>query len=208
MYPGDALDAINKLIKKDRTLIYMIPRSPKSHQPDGIYGFYKPGPFNFLSNMINVPIEYNGITYPSVENFFVASKTSPRNQDIKLKVAGMQSKDAKKFGRGRGIKLRKDWNKIKFHSMLYALRKKFNQDKYKALLLGTGNRYIEESNWWGDISMGAEETTGFGYNILGFMLMHIREELRQNKLFDFIYNFESVDPRFSLKINIPINEVG
>ena len=202
--PGDKFDKINKLIKSDRTLIYNIPSSPKI---DGIFGFYKPGPMNFLSNMINVPIEYNGITYPSVENFFVASKTATRNTDIKLRVAGMQSAEAKKFGRSKGIKLRSDWNKIKFHSMLYALRKKFSNIKYRNLLLATGNLYIEETNWWGDITMGAEETMGFGYNILGYMLMHIREELRTNIKYDFIYNFVSVDPRFSMYINIKYEEV-
>ena len=55
-----------------------------------------------------------------------------------------------------------------------------NLDKYSnptmaALLATTGNRYLEETNWWNDKIWGI--CGGIGQNFLGRVIMQIRTDL-------------------------------
>lgn len=48
-----------------------------------------------------------------------------------------------------------------------------DKDNYE-LLMATGNKYLEERNWWGDLYWGRDKE-GNGENMLGKLLMEIRE---------------------------------
>ena len=58
------------------------------------------------------------------------------------------------------------------------LRVKFSSPDLKEKLLSTGDRYLVEGNSWGDVYWGV--CGGKGINMLGKLLMQIREELRSN----------------------------
>ena len=44
----------------------------------------------------------------------------------------------------------------------------------KQRLLATGQRYLEETNHWGDLYYGVDYRTGKGQNVLGQILMKVR----------------------------------
>ena len=166
---------------------------PSIRTPDGIYGFYgkthagKYEPINeygFLSNMVVIdkPIVYQDIAYYSVENFYVAMKSL--SQETRKKISRMDPKKSKGFG--RTLKLRADWEDIKYSVLLYGLREKFKLNPYKSRLLSTGRKYLEETNWWNDKHFGVHN--GFGHNILGRMLMHVRLELELGRRISFVYS--------------------
>ncbi len=55
------------------------------------------------------------------------------------------------------------------------VRQKFQDPELRAALLATGNRYLEETNWWGDTFWGV--CNGAGENRLGMILMAIRTRI-------------------------------
>jgi len=84
--------------------------------------------------------------------------------------------EAKRAGR-RAI-LRKDWEEIKEDVMYKVVLAKFVQNeelKYK--LLDTGSAELIEENNWGDRIWGT--VNGKGRNLLGKILMRVREELKE-----------------------------
>jgi ribA/ribD-fused uncharacterized protein len=87
------------------------------------------------------------------------------------------AREAANMGRSRKLPLRRDWEGAKDRVMLDALRAKFTQhDDLKAILLGTGDaklvEHTENDSYWGD---GGD---GSGKNMLGRLLMRLRDELR------------------------------
>lgn len=90
--------------------------------------------------------------------------------------SGNLAEKIKEF-RDKGLKIRQDWNDIKDGIMLNVLREKFKQNPHlKEKLLKTGNTILVEhtknDNYWGD---GGD---GTGENMLGKLLMKVREEMR------------------------------
>lgn len=84
---------------------------------------------------------------------------------------------AARLGRSRSVPIRKDWESVKDDIMRTAVRLKFSQNEdMKQLLLSTGDAVLVEhtknDRYWGD---GGD---GRGRNMLGKILMEIREELR------------------------------
>jgi N-glycosidase YbiA len=78
---------------------------------------------------------------------------------------------------GRKVRLREDWNKIKVDVMRFGLKKKFENKKMKEVLLSSGDeKLVEDSSWDGFWGNGKD---GNGKNIMGKLLMEIREELRK-----------------------------
>ena len=132
------------------------------------------GEFRWLSNFWPVSITHaDGITYPSSEHAYMASKTldmSIRREVATLKTAG----DAKRFG--RKIKLRADWEEVKRNEMLSVLRLKFQDPLLRIKLINTGDARLIEGNTWGDTYWGV--CNGQGQNVLGQLLMLVRDEIR------------------------------
>jgi len=139
-----------------------------------ILGFV--GEYRFLSNFYPCKILYQGIYYPSVENAYVASKTL----DIELRktVSTCSAVEAKKIG--KTFPLREDWESVKVKLMYEFLKQKFYSGELCDKLLSTGDSYIEETNHWNDRFWGVCD--GRGENILGRLLMNIRDDLNERKI--------------------------
>jgi ribA/ribD-fused uncharacterized protein len=129
--------------------------------------------YEFLSNFFPSKITYEGVTYPTVEHAFQAQKTLDNDHRIRMSKYAKPN-EAKRAG-GR-LKLRKDWEEVKFQIMLELVRLKFRKgSKLAKELLHTGNAKLVEGNWWNDVTWGV--CGGRGKNWLGKILMQIREEL-------------------------------
>lgn len=139
-----------------------------------ILGFFKE--YRFLSNFHICNVEVDGIMYPSSEHAFMAMKTIVpviREYIATLDTPGK----AKKYG--RTIPLRDHWDGIKVGMMYKVCFEKFYQNiDLKEALLSTGNKYLEESNYWNDNFWGSDNSTGGGLNMLGKVLMAVREDIK------------------------------
>jgi N-glycosidase YbiA len=141
-----------------------------------ICGFF--GPNRFLSNFWPAPVDFMGVQYPSVENAYQAAKTLDHKQ--RLLVLNYPPAKAKKFG--RAVLIRKDWEKIKRTTMFYLVMQKFSRGPLRDKLLATGDKFLEESNDWGDAYWGVlykdinnEWTRMAGENHLGTILTRVRQ---------------------------------
>lgn len=140
-------------------------------QKEIIFGFN--GEYRFLSNFYQTPITYEGITYPSVENAYQAAKTI--NQEERLQFVKISSKEAKSLG--KKITIREEWDTVKLQVMWNLIYEKFTRNrKLLSFLILTGDKHIEETNWWGDKFWGV--CRGEGENNLGKLLMKLREKLK------------------------------
>ena len=132
------------------------------------------GLYRFLSNFWLVTVEYNGQTYISAEHAYQAAKATCF-QDTHRIMQCLTPVQAKRLG-GQ-IKMRKDWEEVKVTVMLEILRAKFTQDpQMQAWLLNTGDHDLVEGNKWGDTFWGV--CNGHGRNMLGKLLMQVRNEIR------------------------------
>lgn len=133
------------------------------------------GPYNFLSNFYEAPVEYDGIRYQNSEAAFQAQKTL--NLLMRKKFATMNPAEAKRMGKMVG--LRDDWDDVKIQIMREIVHEKFYQNPDLAKkLVETGDAYLEEGNTWGDRIWGT--VYGNGMNLLGQILMEVRTELRRD----------------------------
>jgi len=69
------------------------------------------------------------------------------------------------------------WESKKVSIMRECLRQKYSQEPYRSKLLATGEEELQEGNMWNDTFWGVSLRTGKGQNILGKLIMEIREEL-------------------------------
>ncbi len=132
------------------------------------------GKYEFLSNFSMATVIMDGVQYPTVEHAYQAAKTLDPNQRAyinKAKFAGLAKR------RGRNVRIRDDWEDVKIEIMYNLLKKKFTIWPWlKKMLLDTGDVYLEEGNTWNDTVWGV--CRGEGLNILGILLMLVREECR------------------------------
>lgn len=134
------------------------------------------GEYAFLSNFWEVPVTYKGMTYGSNEAAFQAQKCI--TEEEKMEFTQLRPSASKKLG--RRVKLRPDWEEVKVGLMEEIVRAKFTQnEELKALLLATGEAYLEEGNTWHDTCWGVDAKTGEGQNHLGKILMKVRGELKE-----------------------------
>ena len=129
-----------------------------------------------FSNFSCHPIRVGGGRWPTTEHYFQAQKFAgtPHAQAIRL---ARTPSEAARLGRSRKIRLRRDWDSVKIGVMRDALRAKLQQhDDVRDLLLATGDAKLIEhtanDSYWGD---GGD---GTGKNMLGRLLMELRDELR------------------------------
>lgn len=132
------------------------------------------GEFAFLSNFAPCKINMMGITFPTLEYAFQAAKTkdASKRRHIALLMTPGKAKRA-----GRELSLRSDWNLVRVNVMEWLLRQKFSQEPFKSQLIATGERELIEGNTWGDTFWGV--CNGEGRNMLGKLLMQIREEIKE-----------------------------
>lgn len=134
--------------------------------------------YAFLSNFYPATLAFEGELYPTVEHAFQAAKTDSPEERATVRTAGSPGQ-AKR--RGRQVTLRPDWEEIKNEIMRDMLRIKFRDAGLRELLLATGEAELVEGNGWHDRYWGQCECArckGQGRNILGQLLMQVREEIR------------------------------
>lgn len=131
------------------------------------------GEYYFLSNFSDSVFVYDGIQYQNAESAFQAQKCEIKTD--RKKFSDLNSTEAKKLG--RKVSLRKDWEAIKVDQMRQIVSEKFRQNlDLKEKLINTRDAYLEEGNTWGDRIWGTVD--GRGANLLGQILMTLREELK------------------------------
>lgn len=137
------------------------------------------GEYRFLSNFWPCIIEYEGLTFPSVEHAYVAAKTL--DVDVRKIVQGCQTAgDAKKLGKATNVvKLRPDWEEVKLPLMTNFVNQKFKDPELRAKLDATKPHVLVEGNNWGDKFWG-QCPLGDGKNHLGIILMNIRDNIFNN----------------------------
>ena len=91
------------------------------------------GRYNFLSNFYPAKIEHQGITYPTLEHYYVSMKVKNDQQidgkfityiDCRELIAKMPNPArVKQFG--KIVKVRRDWDDVKLDVMLWGIREKF-----------------------------------------------------------------------------------
>ena len=133
------------------------------------------GEYRWLSNFVEVEVEWEGRIYKSVEHAYQSAKSLDKEwkrfcrSDVSSGKVKRASKD---------IEIRDDWEVIKKSVMKNLLIKKFSDERFRSKLLATGNTYIIEGNTWGDTFWGVDMKSGEGENILGLMIMEIRSSLK------------------------------
>lgn len=138
--------------------------------PD-IKGFF--GDFRWLSNFWPVKVEMDWDVYPSVEHAYQAAKTT--NLDVRKHLSTLTAGQVKRAA-PTGKLLRPDWQLVKVQIMDDLLRQKFSQQPFMSQLMSTGDCLIEETNKWKDTFWGVCD--GEGRNVLGKLIMAIRDDLR------------------------------
>lgn len=129
-----------------------------------------------LSNMHVCPRGVFG--RPTSEHCFVEGKTLVASERDAVRRA-QSPFQAKKLG--KTLTLRPDWDEVKLEVMRAVVREKFSADpELAALLLATGDLEIVERNPWHDRTWGV--CNGAGQNLLGKVLMEVRQDLRAGAL--------------------------
>jgi len=133
--------------------------------------------FGCFSNFSAHPMRIGGKLWPTSEHYFQAQKFKEVEYREKIRKANSPM-IAARMGRDRKKPLRRDWESVKVGVMRDAVRAKFTQHAdIREILLSTGNANIvehtERDSYWGD---GGD---GSGKNMLGRILMEIRDELKE-----------------------------
>ena len=133
--------------------------------------------YGSFSNFALFPIRLLDKRWPTSEHYFQAQKFAGTEHEEAVRLA-KSPMIAARMGRDRKRPLRPDWESVKDDLMREAVRAKFCQHpELRDLLLSTGNAEIvehtENDSYWGD---GGD---GSGKNMLGHILMEVREKLRE-----------------------------
>lgn len=142
------------------------------------------GDNKFLSNFYASTFFYEGKKYATVEHAYQAAKSHDpiEQEEIRRAVSPSQAKKM-----GRSVKLVDGWDDIKAKVMLDLLRIKFQNPFLRHLLLQTGDAILIEGNTWHDVYYGVcrcDKCGWQGQNVLGKLLMSIREEIKAENAID------------------------
>lgn len=131
------------------------------------------GEYSFLSNFHKCKVEFEGMTYHSVEHAFQAAKNP--DPEYRRSVAAVGSPvTAKRMGKKTVLRL--DREEVKEGIMYELLISKFSDPGLRDKLIATGDaELIEGNNHW-DRYWGV--CRGEGQNKLGKLLMKVREEVK------------------------------
>ncbi|MDB5105338.1 MAG: hypothetical protein JWP91_3027 [Fibrobacteres bacterium] len=136
--------------------------------------------FGCFSNFSPHGFELKGKFWPTSEHYFQAMKFEGAEPEEKIRNAP-SPKEAANLGRNRAFTLRPDWELVKDSIMREAVLEKFRtHTDIRTILLDTGDQEIIEKadhdSYWGCGKDGA------GLNMLGKILMEIRNRLRMETL--------------------------
>ena len=135
------------------------------------------GTHGCFSNFSKHPIVMDGQKWPTVEHFYQAQKTvDPARRELIRNSS--HAGEAAALGRSRETILRTDWDALKVDLMCSAVLQKFKtHEGARRVLLSTGSALLIEDSpvdwFWG---CGED---GKGQNMLGLVLMQVRQALRE-----------------------------
>lgn len=156
-----------------------------THNENEIKGFF--GPYRFLSNFGKATVFLDGEEYATVENAYQAAKYKKESREH---LRTCDPKQAIVFTRAHPMDAysQVEWDGIKLDVMRRLLEQKFDQTlnpENHRKLLETGDRYLEETNYWGDVYWGVNvsdaTSVGVGENNLGKLLMEIRDASKKSE---------------------------
>jgi len=138
--------------------------------------------FEFLSNFYTSPFVYDGYCWPTVEHAFQAAKAKFPTERWLIRIAKSPTIAKKK---GRRLLLRKDWEQVKVSIMTELVWLKFEYNPtLRDKLLDTDSAELIEGNYWHDNFWGdcfcKKCSNQKGKNMLGFILMEIREDFQKS----------------------------
>lgn len=127
-----------------------------------------------FSNMYHSPFEYGGRWYRTIENFYNSQMFVDAGKKESIRTAAtplLARRYTREYLSDPNIKVREDWEEVKFDILYDGLKAKFTQNiKLRDLLLSTGEIKISEKSddkFWGYK----------GDDVLGRFLMKLRDEL-------------------------------
>ncbi len=154
-----------------------------THNDKEIKGFF--GEYRFLSNFWPAKVILDGEEYSSTENAYQSSKYKKEIRDF---FQHCSPKEAIIFVRENmgDIYTKEEWDNTKLGIMKKLLIQKFdknlNPENYEKLL-GTSDKYLEETNYWDDKFWGVNKSDknedGVGENNLGKLLMEVRSNIKK-----------------------------
>lgn len=139
--------------------------------------FYRSSdPFGWMSNFARFPIELDGKDWPTSEHYYQAQKYLDPQLQERVRLASGPGQAAL-IGRDRDLPLREDWDEVKDDVMRKVVAAKFAQHEELAYeLVATGDAILIEhtknDTYW------ADGGNGKGKNMLGVILMEVRDGLR------------------------------
>lgn len=144
------------------------------------HDFYYPIPNSKGGEWLND--DWTSKLYKSVEHSYQAYKADNELEHEYIRNLDTSAK-AKKSG--KLIKIRENWDKIKYELMLDIIRSKFEDKELSKKLLNTGSEKLVEGNYWHDNLWGdctCQNCANIeGSNWLGEILMEVRNELKNKK---------------------------
>lgn len=140
------------------------------HDAKNIAGFV--AEYRWLSNYFLCRVEWEGRVYGSAEAAYHSGKYPAADRDVFMR---LDPDAARKLSRAKPYDT-VAWEARKVPTMRQVVWAKFSQNPELAnKLLATRDRYLEETNWWGDKIWGVYR--GEGQNLLGKIIMDVRARL-------------------------------
>ena len=143
--------------------------------------------FGGLSNMApGYPLSVNGVPVWTSEAIYQACRF-PHLPDVQRLIIDQTSPmTAKMRSKPYREQSRPDWDEVRVQLMRWSLRAKLvqNWEKFRSLLLATGEcerPIVEDSrrdDFWGAVACKDDPQTLVGRNVLGRLLMELRERVR------------------------------
>ena len=140
-------------------------------------------PYGAFSNLYKREVEFEGEVFPTSEHAYQAGKA--RKETVRNWILNAPSPSLVAMA-AHGLywwDIRPGWSKTKFDRMKEVLTAKFTQhEDLSDLLLSTGNaRLVESATVDNEVNRTWGEVKGKGKNMLGVLLMEVREEIRVNQ---------------------------
>jgi len=157
------------------------------HRADVVVVYKTKESFGGLSNMASgYPLLVNGVRILTSEALYQACRF-PHLPDVQRKIIGQHSPmTAKMKSKPHRKESRRDWDHVRNNVMRWCLRVKLaqNYEEFGRLLLATRDRPIVEQSrnddYWGAKIVSTADDTLTGQNILGRLLMELRELLKND----------------------------
>lgn len=145
-------------------------------------------PYGAFSNLYRCTVEFEGETFATSEHAYQAGKA--RKAEVRKWLLAAPSPALLAMA-AHGLyywDIAPGWSTSKFDRMRGVLRAKFTQHAdLRELLLSTGDaRLVESATVDNEVNRLWGEVNGAGKNMLGVLLMEIREELRQEEEYSLV----------------------